>query len=243
MLESGDPGDVPAVREGRAGVQDAGSQLVALALTRAEVEGRDERWLDLCAGPGGKAALLAALGAPARSAPASPTSGSRTGRVLVRQALRATGGDVVVGDGTRPAWPTGHLRPGAGRRPLHRSRGAAPPPGEPVAAPSGGPRDLVPLQRALLVSALDSTRPGGVVAYATCSPVVDETAGVVESVLAERTTYGSRTPRRCVPEATDAASAHLAGAVQLWPHRHGTDAMFLALLRRDIESPRLWPPP
>ncbi len=61
VLESGDPGAIPAVREGRAGVQDAGSQLVALALTRAEVEGRDERWLDLCAGPGGKAALLAAL--------------------------------------------------------------------------------------------------------------------------------------------------------------------------------------
>ena len=61
VLESGDPGAIPAVREGRAGVQDAGSQLVALALARAAVEGRDERWLDLCAGPGGKAALLAAL--------------------------------------------------------------------------------------------------------------------------------------------------------------------------------------
>ena len=61
VLESGDPGEVPAVREGRAGVQDAGSQLVALALVRAAVDGRDDRWLDLCAGPGGKAALLAAL--------------------------------------------------------------------------------------------------------------------------------------------------------------------------------------
>src|SRR5207342_3529492 len=60
-LESGDPGAIAAVREGRAGVQDAGSQLVALALTRAPVDGRDERWLDLCAGPGGKAALLATL--------------------------------------------------------------------------------------------------------------------------------------------------------------------------------------
>src|SRR6478609_3796150 len=61
VLESGDPGEVPAVREGRAGVQDAGSQLVALVLSRAAVDGRDDRWLDLCAGPGGKAALLAAL--------------------------------------------------------------------------------------------------------------------------------------------------------------------------------------
>ncbi len=61
ILESGDPGAIPAVRDGRAGVQDAGSQLVALALARASVDGPDERWLDLCAGPGGKAALLAAL--------------------------------------------------------------------------------------------------------------------------------------------------------------------------------------
>ncbi len=66
VLDSGDPGEVPAVREGRAGVQDAGSQLVALALARAAVDGRDDRWLDLCAGPGGKAALLAALATAAR---------------------------------------------------------------------------------------------------------------------------------------------------------------------------------
>ncbi|THJ11432.1 rRNA cytosine-C5-methyltransferase, partial [Nocardioides sp.] len=54
VLESGDPASVPAVAEGRAGVQDEGSQLVALALASARVEGRDERWLDQCAGPGGK---------------------------------------------------------------------------------------------------------------------------------------------------------------------------------------------
>src|SRR4029077_19306589 len=62
-LDGGDPGEVPAVRDARAGVQDAGSQLVALALTRAGVDDTDERWLDVCAGPGGKAALLAALAA------------------------------------------------------------------------------------------------------------------------------------------------------------------------------------
>jgi len=61
VLPGGDPADVPAVREDRAGVQDEGSQLVALALAAARVEGRDERWLDMCAGPGGKAALLGAL--------------------------------------------------------------------------------------------------------------------------------------------------------------------------------------
>ena len=63
VLGGGDPGAIPAVAEGRAGVQDEGSQLVALAMADAELAGRDERWLDLCAGPGGKAALLAALAA------------------------------------------------------------------------------------------------------------------------------------------------------------------------------------
>ncbi|MCW2777016.1 MAG: Fmu (Sun) domain protein, partial [Frankiales bacterium] len=58
----GDPGDVDAVRDGRAGVQDEGSQLVALALAGAPLEGPDRLWVDLCAGPGGKAALLQALG-------------------------------------------------------------------------------------------------------------------------------------------------------------------------------------
>ncbi len=64
MSSGGSPGDVPAVAEGRAGVQDEGSQLVTHVLATAPIDGADERWLDLCAGPGGKAALLAALAAP-----------------------------------------------------------------------------------------------------------------------------------------------------------------------------------
>jgi 16S rRNA (cytosine967-C5)-methyltransferase len=71
-----------------------------------------------------------------------------------------------------------------------------------------------------------------VVLYATCSPVVEETAGVVEKVLANRPDAQVEDARPLVPEAHDAGSAHLEGAVQLWPHRHGTDAMFMALLRR-----------
>ncbi|SDS13513.1 16S rRNA (cytosine967-C5)-methyltransferase [Nocardioides scoriae] len=231
-LASGDPGAVPAVREGRAGVQDAGSQLVALALSRAALVGRDERWLDLCAGPGGKAALLAALatGSGARLL-AHERQPHRA--VLVRQALRATEGDVVVGDGTRPAWrPDSFDRvlvdaPCSGlgalrRRPESRWRRRA----EDLDA-------LVPLQRALLASALESVRPGGVVVYATCSPVVEETAGVVRDVLAGRGDVRLERAEPLLPEVTDAASAHLPGAVQLWPHRHGTDAMFVAVLRRD----------
>src|SRR6185437_15481991 len=57
VVAHGDPGAIDGVREGRVGVQDEGSQLVAAALAAAPLEGSDTRWLDLCAGPGGKAAL------------------------------------------------------------------------------------------------------------------------------------------------------------------------------------------
>jgi len=62
-LPSGDPAQIPAVRDGQALVQDEGSQLVARALTLAPLADDHGRWLDLCAGPGGKTALLAALAA------------------------------------------------------------------------------------------------------------------------------------------------------------------------------------
>ena len=231
-LQSGDPGDIPAVREGRAGVQDAGSQLVALAMSRATVEGRDEHWLDLCAGPGGKAALLAAL-ANERGARLLANERQPHRSKLVVQAMRATEGDVVTGDGTRPPWPDGFFdrvlvdAPCSGlgalrRRPESRWRRTL-----------ADVSDLVPLQQALLDGALNAVRPGGVVLYATCSPVVEETVGVVAAVLAGRSDSRLEDAMSLVPEAEDAESAHLEGAVQLWPHRHDTDAMFMALLRRE----------
>ena len=107
-LASGDPGAVAAVAEGRAGVQDEGSQLVALALASAALDGRDLRWLDLCAGPGGKAALLAALAA-GRGAGVLANERLPHRADLVRRTLRGADGvlGVVTGDGTRPPWPAG----------------------------------------------------------------------------------------------------------------------------------------
>lgn len=232
----GDPGALVAVRDGRAGVQDAGSQVVALLLARAEVEGQDERWLDLCAGPGGKAALLAAIAAE-RGAGVLANERQPHRATLVAQGVRAASAGitgVVTGDGTRPAWRPGSFdrvlvdAPCSGlgalrRRPESRWRRT----GSDVA-------ELVPLQVALLSAALDSVRPGGVVAYATCSPVVAETVGVVTEVLAAREDVVVVPGPSLIPEASDCESAHLRGAVQLWPHRHGTDAMFITLLRRTV---------
>ncbi len=235
-LGSGDPAAVAAVAEGRAGVQDEGSQLVALALTRAAVEGRDSRWLDMCAGPGGKTALLASMAA-ARGAQvlASERQAHRAG--LVKRATAAvteglTG--VITADGTRPAWAPGTFdrvlvdAPCSGLGALRR---------RPEARWRRTPEDLddlVPLQERLLRSALEGVRPGGVVAYVTCSPVVAETSEVVERVLADRvdTVLEDAAPLfEGVPDLR-AEQALLPGTVQLWPHRHGTDAMFFALLRR-----------
>jgi 16S rRNA (cytosine967-C5)-methyltransferase len=235
-LTAGDPGTVPAVAEGRAGVQDEGSQLVALALISADVDGPDRRWLDVCAGPGGKSALLAALAAT-RDARllASERQPHRAGLVAsATRAARAGLFGVIAADGTRPAWRDGCFdrvlvdAPCSGlgalrRRPESRWRRTP----EDVA-------DLVPLQRRLLETALDSVRTGGVVGYVTCSPVLAETSGVVRSVLAQRPDVEVVDAAPLLPDVPDLRPERMEipGTVQLWPHRHGTDAMFLALLRR-----------
>lgn len=230
-LEGGDPAAVPAVSEGRAGVQDEGSQLVALGLANAPVEGRDERWLDVCAGPGGKSALLAALAADRGARLLASERQEHRARLVATATATTRIGllGVVAADGTRPAWRDGTFdrvlvdAPCTGLGALRR---------RPEARWRRSPSDLdalVPLQRALLEAALDAVRPGGVVAYATCSPVLAETAGAVSAVLAARDDV--RLEEAQLPGVTDAAGP-LPGTVQLWPHRHGTDAMFLALLRR-----------
>jgi 16S rRNA (cytosine967-C5)-methyltransferase len=237
-LEGGDPGALAAVREGRAGVQDVGSQLVALALARAGLTDRDERWLDVCAGPGGKAALLGALAAE-RGARLLANERQPHRAALVAQNLRALpagAASVVCGDGTRPPWPEASFdrvlvdAPCSGLGALRR---------RPESRWRRSPADLdalVPLQVALLDQALSAVRPGAVVLYATCSPVVAETAGVVAEVAGRRSDAVLEPLGDLLPEVEDGASAHLDGAVQLWPHRHGTDAMFLALLRRRAAS-------
>ncbi|MCP3423700.1 RsmB/NOP family class I SAM-dependent RNA methyltransferase [Nocardioides pinisoli] len=215
-LAGGDPAAVPAVAEGRAGVQDEGSQLVALALAEATVAGRDERWLDLCAGPGGKAALLAAIAAQ-RGAVLVANERQPHRAALVASALRAApdgAAHVLAGDGMRPAWVPGTFdrvlvdAPCSGlgalrRRPESRWRRTP-----------GDVEELVAIQQVLLDAALESVRPGGVVVYATCSPVVAETSDVVEAVLGRR------------------GDTDEVDRFQLWPHRDGTDAMFAATLRR-----------
>ena len=226
----GNPGSIAEIRSGAAAVQDEGSQLMALALSRANVGTADEQWLDMCAGPGGKAADLVGL---ARDSGAELTAIEQHPHraELVRKALLWRGeeqGRVVVGDAITDGWvPGAYSRvlldapcTGLGairRRPESRWRRS---PGDlPV---------LVGLQRKLLSAALDAVAPGGVVAYVTCSPHVGETDRVVDHALSKRPDVTEIDARTLLPEVPDTGEGP---RVRLWPHIHGTDGMFLSLLQ------------
>lgn len=242
----GDTHRIPGVREATVRVQDAGSQLVARVLAALPVEPDTGRWADLCAGPGGKAALLAAL-ARTRGAHLTANEVSEHRARLVRNALQPVPGqawEIRVGDGRElpgsagpvfdrvladvPCTGLGALR----RRPEARWRRTP-----------GDVGRLAPLQRELLAAALDATRAGGVVLYATCSPHTAETLEVVTDVLE------AREDAEVLDTAAAARHVALPGAldgrrdpqrqwpgggtsVQLWPHVHDTDAMFMIALRK-----------
>lgn len=230
------PASVPAIVDGRAAVQDEGSQLIALALACAPISGSDDHWLDLCAGPGGKAGLLAAL-VHERGGRLTAVELQEHRADLIRKTLRGVPGrhDVIVADGRTvegqydrvlvdaPCTGLGVLR----RRPESRWRR------EP-----GHIAELTPLQKQLLDNAIDCTRPGGVIAYSTCSPHLAETELVLESVLkrGDVELIDARATALAIPGLRNAdAFDHATDPgpyLRLWPHRHDTDGMFLALLRR-----------
>lgn len=231
----GDPTRFARVREGVVRVQDEGSQLAALVLSRHHEITPGEKWLDMCAGPGGKAALLAAEatlgGAELTANEVIP------GRAdLVRKALAILPDvDVVTGDGVdigldqpntydrilldAPCTGLGALR----RRPEARWRKSPKDVG-----------DLTALQAQLLTSALHALKPGGVLAYVTCSPHLAETRAIVEGALRKNQNVSELDARAVLSdvamETMDIAGDSL--SVQLWPHRHGTDAMFISLLTK-----------
>ncbi len=232
VLAGGSPASVPAVAEGRAGVQDEGSQLVAQLVADAPVTGPDRLWVDLCAGPGGKSALLSAFAAERGAGVVAVERQQHRSRLVLRTLAGADGVlGVVTADGTSPPLSPGTVdrvlvdAPCTGLGALRR---------RPEARWRRKPDDLltlVLLQRQLVGAALDLVRPGGVVVYATCTPVTAETGEVVSSVLQQRSDVNLEDAQPLLAGVPNAAGP-LPGTIQLWPHRHGTDAMFMALLRR-----------
>lgn len=235
------PGGAPdaLVRKsnGTVRVQDEGSQLVALALAEGGQAG--ERWLDLCAGPGGKTALLAARALEAgATVDANEITPSRAG--LVRDSVAGVPLKVTVAEEDGRDFAAAHTEtydrilvdaPCTGLGALRR---------RPEARWRKQPSDvssLVDLQSDLVLAAFEALRPGGVLAYVTCSPHLAETTGVVREALQAIGDRGVQLDAKSALRAVTATEIDLgdddeALHAQLWPHRHGTDAMFLALIQK-----------
>jgi 16S rRNA (cytosine967-C5)-methyltransferase len=222
----GAPGSLELVMNRKAGVQDEGSQLVAEVFARASIN--QSSWLDICAGPGGKAALLTSI-AKSKGIEFSANEISEVRAKLVRQV--AQGAFVSVLDARDisslgkkfgavladvPCTGLGALR----RRPEVRWRRNV-----------SDLKDLVVLQSEIIDAAIDVLEPGGVFGYATCSPHISETRIVISESL-------KRHPEMEPVDITEFMHPELRltgvdrGNMTLWTHKHNTDAMFLSVMRK-----------
>ena len=222
----GNPGLLDLIKVRKIGVQDEGSQLVAEVFTKAA---GGAKWLDLCAGPGGKAALLSNV-ARGKGIEFVANEISEARAELVRQVVQ--GAKVLVSDGRTigssgerfdailidaPCTGLGALR----RRPEVRWRRTL-----------QDLRALTQLQRELIDSAVQALNPGGILGYATCSPHLAETTIQIADVKKKHSDLTQVPVEEYLPENLKEATRD--GAMSLWTHKHGTDAMYLALFRKDI---------
>ena len=221
----GNPELLPEIRSGAAGIQDQGSFLVAQALARVPTEtSSDGLWLDMCAGPGGKAALLDRWATQSGNTFLGLEI-SEHRAALINRVSRS----VVVADGVQPpihrasaekilldapCSGLGALR----RRPDARHRKTR-----------AGVIELVQLQRSLLKSAIELLTAGGVLGYVTCSPVIEETEANTAWLLENFKEMELIDARPYFP-----SDMHLGESfdVQLWPGKHNTDGMYLALFKK-----------
>ena len=222
----GNPGNLALIRHRLAGVQDEGSQLVA-TIFASFAGGR--KWLDLCAGPGGKAALLAAI-ARERSIDFTANEISTPRAQLVQRVVH--GARVWIGDGRdiashdesfdailidAPCTGLGALR----RRPEVRWRRSL-----------QDLRELTALQRELIESAISILEPNAILGYATCSPHLAETTVQVNDILKKHPELELLDVTPNLPSGLK--DAVRGGAMALWTHKHGTDAMFLAIFVKRV---------
>jgi 16S rRNA (cytosine967-C5)-methyltransferase len=223
------PGDLTAIQDNRVGVQDEGSQLVALALVNATVDQPESAWLDMCAGPGGKAAILAGF-APQHNAQLTAIEPIAGRARLVENSLRNAPGDpqVIVIDAREfettqkfdrilvdaPCTGLGALR----RRPEARWRKQ--------------PSDvavLAKLQTELLAKAAQLVKAGGVIGYATCSPHIAETDSIVNDFMKNNPGFELMDISQALPQLNLPTGST---AMRLNPIVHETDGMYLALIKK-----------
>jgi 16S rRNA (cytosine967-C5)-methyltransferase len=232
-ISSGNPSELEEVKTGRVRVQDEGSQIAALSLELFRVVAPGEKWLDMCAGPGGKAALLAAISATADvEFTANELQPHRA--KLVANALRPFGEvEISIADGTTlgdtrpnyydrilvdaPCSGLGALR----RRPEARWRKT-----------SEDIKSLTQLQMKLMESAMKALKPGGLLLYVTCSPHLSETVAVIDKA---QKTLGLKVldlTEKLNDSIMQGTLPRNRKTVQLWTHRDNTDCMFMAMLTK-----------
>lgn len=223
----GNPGALDLIKARKIGVQDEGSQLVASVFAKASA---GTNWLDMCAGPGGKAALLSNIAREKKIVfTANEVSAVRAD--LVRQVVN--GDRVLVGDGREignqaekfdailidaPCTGLGALR----RRPEVRWRRNL-----------QDLRELTQLQRELIDSGIKALNVGGVLGYATCSPHLAETTIQVSDLKRKHHNMEQIDVASYLPDNLE--NSERDQAMALWTHRTGTDAMFLALFKKVSE--------
>lgn len=220
----GNPGSLASIKARTIGVQDEGSQLVVEVFTKVAA---GNSWLDMCAGPGGKAALLSSI-AKQRSIIFTANEFSAARAELVKQVVH--GDRVLVGDGRligdelekfdailidAPCTGLGALR----RRPEVRWRRSL-----------QDLRTMTQLQRELIESGIKALAPSGVLGYATCSPHLAETTVQIADIIRRHPELEQVSVTPYLPKGLTGAERD--GALALWTHIHGTDAMYLAIFRK-----------
>ena len=225
------PNDYPAIKDKRAGIQDMGSQLVAEIFYATKSE-RSLKWLDLCAGPGGKAALLNNLlqtNDPKDSFLANEPTAHRAdlvARVVPKEKIVSFDGrdwesfgekfDRILIDA--PCSGLGALR----RRPEARWRRSL-----------NDLKELLPLQRELIDSAYEMLNPGGIIGFATCSPLLAETKSQILDAKYRHKGLEILDISKFSPAGNTGVNPD--GSLQLWTHLDGSDSMFMALLQKPSE--------
>ena len=237
---SGDPRNDSRIAAGTARIQDEGSQLAALVASRALSLSPGDRVLDACSGPGGKTAVLAADASRAQASVVATEIQPHRAK-LVKESVSALPGGVVsvhatgVSEFLEEGGPFERIlldAPCLGLGALRR---------RPEARWSKSIDDLAELnhtQHTLLDHCLDALGPGGELVYVTCSPVVEETTDVISQALERHPDVDALDTASLVNSVARVPLADIAvgTAVQLWPHRHNTDGMFIQALKKRDDS-------
>jgi 16S rRNA (cytosine967-C5)-methyltransferase len=219
--------DTALFKAGHIQLQDEASQLIARLADPKE----GENVLDLCAGAGGKTTHLAALMDNHGSIIAVDIS-KRKLEALRKNAKRlgVTIVDTQAGEARqKPGKPCHETfdkilvdAPCSGLGTLRRN---------PEIKWRSSPEDVTKcavLQKAILDSAVPYLKKGGSLIYSTCTIMPEENEGVIKEFIVLHRNFICIRP----PDTIDSRFVSDRGYFQSYPHRHGTDGFFGAVLRK-----------